>query len=336
MSTLIILVLLVLTVVLLLSSKSYLSVPVYELKRRSRSGDKLSKSLYSVASYKNSYKLLNNLLILVFSSVIYLLVVKHFASFWAFIFIIAYTCTIFFWLPRRAAGKMSDYLALLLSKPFKTILVYTHPISLKLFKSLNNYSRYTHTGIYEEADFFHFIEQQKTQSDNRLKDYQLDIIKNVLDFNKSKVLDLMTPKRKVKSMSVEDSLGPIVLSELHASGHHYFPIYQDKDSNIVGVLNAELVGENHDQKISKLMDSKVFYANEGQEVSEILQAMVSTGRHLFVVVNDHGDYSGIITSRDILKSLVGESIVDGLDDYEDKEIAKSKAKKDGEESDTAK
>ncbi|HUY53144.1 MAG TPA: CBS domain-containing protein [Candidatus Dormibacteraeota bacterium] len=330
MSTLIILVLLILAVVLLLSSKSYLSVPVYELKRRSRSGDKLSKSLYQVASYKNSYKLLNNLLILVLSTVIYLLIAKNFTSFWAFVFIVIYTCTIFFWLPRKATGKISNYLALLLSKPLKTVLTYTHPISLKLFKSLNSYSRYTHTGIYEEADFFHFIEQQKNQTDNRLKGYQLDIIKNVLDFNKSRVLDLMTPKRRVKSMSVEDSLGPIVLSELHASGHHYFPIYKDKDSNIVGVLNAESVGENHDQKISKLMDSKVFYANEGQEASEILQVMMSTGRHLFVVINDHGDYSGIITSKDILKCLVGESIVEDLESYEDKDITKSKTKKDDE------
>lgn len=330
MSILIILVLLFLTLCLLVSSKSYLSVPIYELKRRSRLGDQHAKSLYSVASYQNGYKLLNNLLILVLSSFIYLLIFKDFNNYWAFGLALVYTFMIFLWLPKRPAGWLANYLAVLLAKPLKVILSYTNPISLKLYKSLNSYSRYTHTGIYEEADFFHLIEQQKTQPDSRLKDYQLDVIKNVLDFNKSKVLDLMTPKRKVKSISSEDSLGPVVLTELHASGHHYFPIYLDKDSDIIGVLNAELVDENHDSKVSKLMDSKVYYANESQDSGEILQAMMATGRHLFVVLNDHGDYSGIITSKDILKSLVGESVIEDLDSYEDKAavLLRSKAQKD--------
>ncbi|HEY5268658.1 MAG TPA: CBS domain-containing protein [Candidatus Saccharimonadales bacterium] len=326
MSILIILVLLVISLGLLLSSKAYLSIPVYELKRRSRSGDKLSKTLYLVASYQKSYELLNNKLVLILSSVIYILIVRHFNIYWAFVLVIAYTFFVFYWLPKKPVGRISNYLAMLLSKPLHWVLNYTNPITLKFFKSLNNYSRYTHTGIFEEADIFHLIEQQKTQADSRLEDYQLDIVKNVLDFNKSKVAGLMTPKRRVKSISASDSLGPVVLTELHSSGHHYFPIHQDKDTNIIGVLNAEQVGDKHSLKVTELMDTKVFYANEKQEASEILQAMITTGRHLFIVVNDHGDYSGIITSKDILKALVGELVIDDLDSYEDKAVISSKFK----------
>jgi CBS domain containing-hemolysin-like protein len=326
MSTLIIIVLLILTLSLLLSSKSYFSIPVYELKRRSRSNDKLSKTLYSVASYQNSYKLLNNLLILILSSATYLLIIRHHKYYWAFIFVFIYTFVIFFWLPRRKSGKISNYFATLLAKPLKFVLHYTDPISIKLFKASKTYQRYTHTGIFEEADIYHLIEQQKTQNDSRLKGYQLDVIKSVLDFNKLLVLDLMTPKRKVKSISADDSLGPIVLTELHDSGHHYFPVHQDKESNIVGTLNAELIAEGRDTKISKLMDPKVIYVNEEQEVGEVLQMMTTTGRHLFIVLNDNGDYSGIITSRDILKALMGESIIDDLDSYEDKETVSAKTK----------
>jgi CBS domain containing-hemolysin-like protein len=326
MSIILILVLLVLTLCLLLSSKAYLNIPVYELKRRSRSDPK-AKTLYSVASYQNSYKLLNNALILISSTFIYILIVRHFKDLWAFIFVIIYTFVVYYWLPRRKPGTISNYLANLLAKPLRYILGYTEPISIRLFKVSKTYIRYIHTGIFEEADIYHLIEQQKTQPDSRLKDYQLDVIKNVLDFNKLKVSDLMTPKRKVKAISADDSLGAIVLAELHESGHHYFPVYQEKASHIIGTLNADVVGDNHDSKVIRLMDKRVIYANEDQDVGEILQLMMSTGRHLFIVLNDNGDYSGIITSKDILKALMGESVIDNIDSYVDQDVDAIKAAK---------
>jgi len=322
----VILVIFVFILALLLSSKTYLSVPIYELKRRSRLNDKFSKTIYTVASYQNSYRLLNNLLILILVSGLYVLTANHYDQFWSVIIVFIFTFVIFYWIPRIKAGKISDYLATLLAKPFKFVLTYTDPISLKLFKSSKSYKRYNHTGIFEESDLYHLIEQQKTQVDSRLEGYQLDIIKSVLDFNKLNVKDLMTPKRKVKSISSDDGLGPVVLTELHDSGHHHFPVYKDKDSNIIGTLNAELIGEVHDLKVSRLMDPKVIYVNEDQEVGEVLQMMMSTGRHLFVVLNDNGDYSGIITSRDILKSLIGETMIENIELFEDKEIVAAKSK----------
>lgn len=326
MSIILVLVLLAVTLSLILSYKAYLDVPVYELKRRSRS-DKKSKTLYLVASYQNSYKLLNNTLILILSTFSYILIIRNFSDFWAFIFVIIYTAIVFYWVPRKKAGPISYYLANLLAKPLKYVLNYTDPVSVKLFKVSKTYIRYIHTGIFEEADIYHLIEQQKTQSDSRLKDYQLDVIKNVLDFNKLTVSDLMTPKRKVKAISADDNLGAIVLAELHESGHHYFPVYQDKENHIIGTLNADIVGDNHDSKVIRLMDKKVIYANEDQEVGEILQLMMSTGRHLFVVLNDSGDYSGIITSKDILKALMGDSVIENIDSYVDKGVDDLPSKK---------
>ena len=309
MSIVVILILLILIICLLLSSKAYQSIPIYELKRRSRSNDKVSKTLYQVAAYQRSYRVLNSLLILILSSLLYVQTVHHFKELWAVIFVFVITFIIFFWIPKKSAGPFSNYLAKLLSRPLKFLLGYFDPISSKVFKSQSVYKRYSHTGIYEQADIYHLIEQQKKQEDSRLEDYQLDIIKNVLDFNKLKVSDLMTTKRKVKLLSADDSLGPIVLNELHDSGHHYFPIYQDKESNIVGVLNPDTIGENVSSKVSNLMDSKIMYANEEQEVGEVLHAMLASGRNLFIVLNESANYTVIITSKDILKALVGELII---------------------------
>jgi CBS domain containing-hemolysin-like protein len=280
--------------------------------------------LYQVAAYQRSYRILNSLLILILTSFLYVLTVNHYKEFYSVIIIFILTFIIFFWLPKRPAGRFSNYLAKLLSKPLRFVLGYFDPISSKVFKSESVYKRYSHTGIYEQADVYHLIEQQKKQEDNRLEDYQLDIIKNVLDFNKLKTIDLMTTKRKVKSLSASDNLGPIVLNELHDSGHHYFPVYQDKENDIVGILNSDTLAEKSSSKISNSMDTKIMYANEEQEVSEVLHAMLASGRNLFIVLNDNATYTGIITSKDIIKALVGELIVDDLDLYENKQLVSAK------------
>jgi CBS domain containing-hemolysin-like protein len=328
MGIVIILILFILILCLSLAAKTYLSVPIYELKRRSRSDTKLSKTLYQVASYQKSYWLLNDLLVLILTTSLYVVTVNSFGWIWASLFTLIFTYVIFFWLPKRSPGKLSTNLAILLARPLKFILRHIDPLFLKVFKTSSEHNNQPHTGIYEASDIYRLIDQQKNQDDSRLENYQLEIIKNVLDFSKLKVQDVMTPKRKVKSLSADDNLGPVVLTELHDSGHHYFPIYQNKDANIVGTLSVEMIGDNSSSKISQIMDPKIMYANEEQEISEVLHAMLASGRHLFVVLNDSGNYSGIITSKEILKSLVGELVIDDLELYENKELVTAKFKTD--------
>jgi CBS domain containing-hemolysin-like protein len=169
-------------------SKSYLSVPVYELKRRSKLGDKLSKDLYLVASYERTYSIFNKVLILLLSTFFYIIAVTKSSGIFAFILVLLYTFLVFFWLPRTKQSRLSDYLASLSAKPLKLILSYLNPLILKFHRSTSPHKRYGHTGIFEESDIYHFIDQQKSQEDSRVEGYALDVIKSVLDFNKSRVL----------------------------------------------------------------------------------------------------------------------------------------------------
>jgi CBS domain containing-hemolysin-like protein len=327
MSIVLILILAIIGVFLEITAKAYLAVPNYELKRRSRAGDKFSKTLYLVASYQNVYKLFNNSLLIIVSTFFYILAVAKSSGSVAFLLVFLYTFFIFFWSPRRPVSKLANFLARVSAKPLKFVLGYFNPIALKLFKSLNTYKRYKHTGMFEAADVFHLIEQQKSQADNRIDEYQLEIIKDVLEFNNQRVLEVMTPKRKVKAIAASDSLGPVVLDELHATGHHYFPVYEDKPNNIIGTLNLDYVSNSKTSpKVSSVMDQKLVYANEEQSVSEILQAMIKSNRPIFIVINEKGDYSGIITIRDTLRELVGEDVIDDIASYENKDAVSSKFK----------
>ncbi|HUC95810.1 MAG TPA: CBS domain-containing protein [Candidatus Saccharimonadia bacterium] len=327
MSLLLILVIFFVSLGLVLITKAYFNLPLYELKRQSREGSKNSKSLYKVASFDFSYKVLQKIVLIVLSSYFFLICATTYKAWLALILMAVYILIIFIYLPTKKVGSISNKLAVLMSKPLVFILSYTTPLVSKLYRS-KDVKRYNHTGIYEVSDIYHLVEQQKKQEDSRLEDYQIDILKSVLEFNKQKVSDVMVPKRKVKAISIDEVLGPIVLDELHESGHHCVPVFSDDKDNIVGVIDTNSISstKHNSPKAGDIMDSKVIYTHEDQDLSQLLQLMVKSNRQLFVVVNSKADYSGIITASDVLKALVGETIADDFSFHEDKTLVSEKFK----------
>jgi CBS domain containing-hemolysin-like protein len=172
--------------------------------------------------------------------------------------------------------------------------------------------------LYERADLLDLIDKQQVQTDNRMEQAELDIAKHALTFGDKIVRDVMTPRRAVKMIPADEDLGPVLMSELHDSGHSRFPVYEDKQDNIVGVLFLrDLINSKSRGKTKNLAKGKVMYLHEEQSLYEGLQAVLKTRQHLYIVVNDFEEYVGIVTIEDILEEIVGKQILDEFDRYED-------------------
>jgi CBS domain containing-hemolysin-like protein len=131
----------------------------------------------------------------------------------------------------------------------------------------------------------------------------------------------MTPRRKVHAVGSKETLGPIVLSELHKSGHSYFPVYEGKATNIVGILSIfGLTGSKLTVNTYDVMNQLLYYVNEEQSLGEALQVIIKTSQEVLIVINNNQEYVGIITARDLLKSLVGETITSEFDQYDNREL----------------
>src|SRR3990167_8528946 len=137
----------------------------------------------------------------------------------------------------------------------------------------------------------------------------------------------MTPRRAARIVSVKDSIGPVLMGELHDSGFSRFPVYQDKEDHIVGTLYIhDLVAVKTGGEVRNFMDKKVYYVHDQQTLNHVLQAFLKTKHHLFIVVNNFEDFVGVITIEDVLEQILGQPIIDEFDKYDDlREVAKLEA-----------
>lgn len=299
--------------------RTYARIPAKELKRRARQGDEMAKALHKAVSYGQSLRAILWLLIGLSSGGFFVYIANILPSWLALLACVMLIWVGFVWLPAGEVTAIGQKIASYAAPALGKLLGYVHvPIDwahrmLRRFRNLPN-----HTGLYEKADLLDLLDQQQTQTDNRIERTELEIMRGTLVFGDKLIRDVLTPRRVVKMVSIDDDLGPIVMDELHASGHSRFPVYEGNEDNIVGTLFLrDLLKRRAGGKVKSVMKKQALYLHEEQSLHDALQAVLKTHHHLFIVVNSFEEYVGIITIEDILEQIVGQQIVDEFDQYED-------------------
>lgn len=299
--------------------RTYGHIPERELKRRARGDDPFAKALYRAAAYGSSLRALLWLLIIFAAAFFFFYVARNTAT-WFGILASAFVVWFgFLWLPAQDATKASLWMAAQAAPVFAWVLQYLHPILDFVVRFINRHRPLKiHTGLYDKDDLLMLFERQEVQADNRVDQAALEIARHALSFSEKTVEDILTPRRVVRSVNVEETVGPVLMTELHESGFSRFPVYEGKQDTMVGVLYMrDLVRAKTGGQIRKIMHPQVCFVHEDQRLSDALQAILKTHQHLFVVVNSFEEYVGIVTIEDILEEIIGKQIMDEFDQYED-------------------
>jgi len=165
-------------------------------------------------------------------------------------------------------------------------------------------------------------------ADTDLSADELRIIKHSLAFGEKSVYDIMTPRSVVAFVKEDDLLSPILLDELYKSGHSRFPVLAKSSDQATGILYTK---DLHDLKrhtnVHELMHKPVHYVNENRELDHVLQAFIRTKQHLFLVVNEFTEITGLVTIEDVVEQILGKPIIDEFDRYDSmRDVADAKAK----------
>lgn len=142
-----------------------------------------------------------------------------------------------------------------------------------------------------------------------------------LEFDQRPVKDSMTPRGVIDSVNKKELLGPLVLDDLHQTGHSRFPVIDGDIDHVVGMLYIQdLLTINSKQRSTtaeKAMEPRVFYIHEQQTLAHALAAFLKTHHHLFVVVNEFRETVGLLSLEDVIEALLGRKIVDEFDLHDD-------------------
>jgi len=147
------------------------------------------------------------------------------------------------------------------------------------------------------------------------------LIENGLGFENRLVSEVMTPRSVIDSVNKLDHLGPLLLDELHKTGHSRFPVTSGDIDHVVGMLHIHdlltIDAKRKSTSVEKAMEPRVFYIKEDQTLQHALAAFLRTHHHLFVVVNEFHETVGLLSLEDVIEAMLGRKIIDEFDAHDD-------------------
>lgn len=143
------------------------------------------------------------------------------------------------------------------------------------------------------------------------------VINNVLVLQSKMVRQVMTPRTVTFSLDEHLTVADAMEQLQRLSSHSRVPVYDEEANNVTGVIMRKDVllaaAKQHlDQRLSSLKRA-VHFVPETAPLNRILIEFFNRRQHLFVVVDEYGSMTGIISMEDILEEIVGREIIDESD-----------------------
>ena len=148
------------------------------------------------------------------------------------------------------------------------------------------------------------------------------MLKSVLDLDEVTVGDIKMHRSKVVSLNANTPIAEVI-QFVTKTPYSRIPVYQGRRDNIVGILHTKAVMQmmplfyGHRHRLS-LLDycTKPWFVLNTTSLLDQLIAFKKRREHFAVIVNEYGDWEGILTLEDLLEEIVGD-ISDETDKLED-------------------
>ncbi len=140
---------------------------------------------------------------------------------------------------------------------------------------------------------------------------QQTIVTRGFDWHTTPVSDVMTSTQDIVTIKRTELLGPLVLDDLHRSGHDRFPVTGKGVDDIVGILDVtqvlDVTGGKRSETVEKVMSGQVLRVQSDEPLPAALSMLERSHLHMLVVVDPDGNTAGVVTLADITGSLLGKN-----------------------------
>ncbi|MBL8496671.1 HlyC/CorC family transporter [Nitrosomonas sp. JL21] len=145
----------------------------------------------------------------------------------------------------------------------------------------------------------HFI-QHKYQS----------MLLNLFDLETITVDDVIVPRSQVEAIDL-DADDDLIESQLLTCHHTRLPIYRERMDNIVGIVHVrKVLNQMQNGKITAATLEKVmrkpYFIPSGTPLFTQLQLFQENQKRVGLVVDEYGEWMGLITLEDIVEEIIGE------------------------------
>lgn len=156
------------------------------------------------------------------------------------------------------------------------------------------------------------------------------LIENLFKLKNIKTKEIMTPRSVVFALNADITVEEAIENDKMYI-HSRIPIYNESIDDIIGIVfNQTILEESVEERDDTLLRNITFPVHKISEnvpVSVLIDLFVKRKTHLFIVHDNYGQTSGVVTLEDAIETLLGVEIVDEMDEVEDMQaFAKDKNK----------
>ena len=140
------------------------------------------------------------------------------------------------------------------------------------------------------------------------------ILLNLFELEKIEVDDVMTAHTQVEVINFDDPLDEIL--ERMANSHHTrLPVREGDNEEIFGILHIRKVlnqlrihhqKENLDKDALREVITKPYFVPSGTPLYTQMQQFQENKERIALVVDEYGEFKGLITLEDILEEMIGD------------------------------
>jgi CBS domain containing-hemolysin-like protein len=288
--------------------KVFYFLPTNEVKRRAEEPGSEASVFYKAISYGSSLKILLWLILIVSLAASFTLLAESLPGLISVVILSCLILYIFLYQPIAPLSNFSITLAKLLTPLITSTLNKLEPA----FDRINSLIKSiplapVSTNIFESEDLVQLIKRQKKQIDNRVSEAELARLVKVLEMNQKTISSIMTPKKKVKALFASDTIGPILIDDIHKSHQEFVLVKESDTAEIVGTLAFKDLNIRSRGQVKDHMKSSLIYLNENDLIVEVVNAFYQTNQLIYVVVNNIDEYVGVVSIQDAIKSALGKA-----------------------------
>ena len=158
------------------------------------------------------------------------------------------------------------------------------------------------------------------EEEGTLEEDEETVIHNLLKLREIPIADVMTPRTVTTAFDQSWSIRQ-VLDDTPVLRFGRLPIYGESIDDLTGfVIRSDLLmSASRDEWDSKLSEfiKPLMTIKTIDSVDLALERFLESKQQILAVIDEFGGTAGIVTMEDVIETLLGEEIVDELDEHED-------------------
>lgn len=218
-------------------------------------------------------------------------------------------------LPKTVGVVYAKQLAPLITMPLHIMILVLKPIIL-FCQAITRLIPQQKNGDQISAEELQTIARLSLKS-GAIEQEQETVIANILKLKNKTVRQVMTPRTVTFMLDKQLNIGEAAQLEEKWRMHSRVPVYDKEQNNIEGIVLSrdvfmEAAENRYDVLLADIMQP-VYFIPETAPLNAVFIDFLERHQHLFVVVDEYGSITGVISMEDIIEEIVGREIVDESD-----------------------